>query len=575
MDLHELIEALTNPETATEALAGLTDEQLAEFDTEIVAAYQSIRAGETDGVDAEDLSVLQPMRDARAVIRGELAVRAEAAPEAEPVDLSALDADMAVEDEAEEPAAEEEAEEAEVEAEAVPEPVAVAAAPKAKKATMRQLAAAKRPAEAEPRPTGGAKTEARWRLQDGTQVDLDNKIEVAKRVIAATESLVNTPKGFRDKVNVATFTVKRPDEMYLAPGADPVVNQGKIDRFVAPALDPTPEMRSLTASGGWCAPGEPRYDIPSFASAVRPFRDALPRMGSTRGTVNFVRAARLSTILANQAGAAVTNWENTTDEVPGESTKTRQTHACRTIQEEEVGAIVARMRFGNFQQRAFPEDVAHDLDLVAARHARVAERRLIDALIADVNIDVTQTGFFGTARDIRFALNQAAREIRYTERMGRARAIRCAVESTILDMVQSDVVNQTASGEVDALLVDEAFARRLIALSTVDPIYMEDTPTGADEWVTNADTQTLADYPDNFEIPVFPDGSAVFVDAGELNVGIVRDSTLNNTNDYEIFYETFEGLLWLGPYAKTLTLTTCPTGDSQLPNDVTTICSGS
>src|SRR4030095_12110943 len=57
---------------------------------------------------------------------------------------------------------------------------------------------------------------------------------------------------------------------------------------------------------------------------------------------------------------------------------------------------------------------------------------------------------------------------------------------------------------------------------------------------------------------------------------LVRDSTLNGTNDYEIFAEPFEGLLYIGPYAKTLTLTICPNGESQIATDETgSLCSGS
>ena len=102
-----------------------------------------------------------------------------------------------------------------------------------------------------------------------------------------------------------------------------------------------------------------------------------------------------------------------------------------------------------------------------------------------------------------------------------------------------------------------------------------DVPSGGDYFRTNATGENLADYPDDFEIPIFFDGSALFLDGGELNLGIVRDSTLNNTNDYEMFYETFEDVAYLGPYAKTLTLTTCPNGISQASATVSTVCSGS
>jgi hypothetical protein len=41
---------------------------------------------------------------------------------------------------------------------------------------------------------------------------------------------------------------------------------------------------------------------------------------------------------------------------------------------------------------------------------------------------------------------------------------------------------------------------------------------------------------------LFPEGAIQFLDAGRLDLGVVRDSTLDATNDYETFVETFEGI---------------------------------
>lgn len=36
-----------------------------------------------------------------------------------------------------------------------------------------------------------------------------------------------------------------------------------------------------------------------------------------------------------------------------------------------------------------------------------------------------------------------------------------------------------------------------------------------------------------------PQGTFVFIDGGTLGLGIVRDSVLNSTNDFQVFGETF------------------------------------
>jgi hypothetical protein len=45
---------------------------------------------------------------------------------------------------------------------------------------------------------------------------------------------------------------------------------------------------------------------------------------------------------------------------------------------------------------------------------------------------------------------------------------------------------------------------------------------------------------------LFSEGTFLFLDGGTLDLGIVRDSTLNGTNDYKLFIETFEGVAKVG-----------------------------
>ena len=58
-----------------------------------------------------------------------------------------------------------------------------------------------------------------------------------------------------------------------------------------------------------------------------------------------------------------------------------------------------------------------------------------------------------------------------------------------------------------------------------------------------------------------------FLDAGRLDLGVVRDSTLDATNDYEVFTEQFESVAFRGfasgaiQFVSSLTAT----GASSLP----------
>jgi hypothetical protein len=47
-------------------------------------------------------------------------------------------------------------------------------------------------------------------------------------------------------------------------------------------------------------------------------------------------------------------------------------------------------------------------------------------------------------------------------------------------------------------------------------------------------------WPDKLVVNLFVEGSIQFLDGGRLDLGVVRDSTLDASNDYELFSETFE-----------------------------------
>jgi len=71
------------------------------------------------------------------------------------------------------------------------------------------------------------------------------------------------------------------------------------------------------------------------------------------------------------------------------------------------------------------------------------------------------------------------------------------------------------------------------------------------------------DFPNEVEYAVFAEGAFLHIDSGSLELGLVRDSTLNSTNDFQIFGERFRNLAMLGPAQGALWVTQgiCPSGE--------------
>jgi hypothetical protein len=79
----------------------------------------------------------------------------------------------------------------------------------------------------------------------------------------------------------------------------------------------------------------------------------------------------------------------------------------------------------------------------------------------------------------------------------------------------------------------------------------------------------LLEFPDTFAWYLFSEGSFLFLDGGTLDLGIIRDSTLVNTNDYKMFVETFEGLAFVGIESLVVTSTINVNGVAAALRDTT------
>ena len=97
----------------------------------------------------------------------------------------------------------------------------------------------------------------------------------------------------------------------------------------------------------------------------------------------------------------------------------------------------------------------------------------------------------------------------------------------------------------------------------------------AQRFAAEGAASALDDYPDDVQYALYPEGAFIHVDSGSLELGLVRDSTLNSTNDFQVFGETFENVARIGPAqaAKKITFTACPDGRVAAPEQTEITCS--
>ena len=525
-----------------------------------------------------------------------LAVRDEATA-AEQMALDALAARLAAVDPDPDPEPEDEPAEPEVAAPTLavvpdPAPEAAPAAPvveavAAPVAALPALGTISPPAANAPA-AAAATTPRIMRMRDRQYVDVD---EFVGEIIEARDSFASYAGGGTDFVRLGRITTEYPTELSMD-GVDMQTQNSRLSVLLDRAWDPArwsgPEGEALVASGGFSAPGMPDYSIPVISGTQRPVADYLPSVQASRGQIITIVPPTLATIVsstAQVAGSAISVWTNTIDTTPAGTTKPRQTITAPSTVTTATEAIVERLRIGNFQARAFPELVRAWLDLAASAWARRAESELLRQ-IDTLSAAQTTTQVLGATADFFGYLRQAAAAQRSRHRMPRNARLRCLIPGWFIDFVGADVAHMHAGDGLERFTQDpEQFVRAAFNAAGVNVTFYEDTAgTGAANQVflpvqINADLQNFPPGPGVTSARViwylFPEGTFARGDGGTLDLGIVRDSTLNDTNDYEFFTESWECVIPHVIESLKVTSTLCVTGAGAIDVASSAYCTAS
>jgi hypothetical protein len=363
--------------------------------------------------------------------------------------------------------------------------------------------------------------------------------------------------GIEQRILCATASFDFPEERRLH-ASDWQANEQKI-AAVIPSGVPGLMGMPLTAANVLCAPLEPIYSMPNFATQERPVRDALPSFFAERAGVNVPTATYVGDITS-----AITVIDQDDEAAGGTfNTKSCQDMSCPSYTEVAVTTISHCREYGNLNTIAWPEKIAHENDLTMAAHARSADGYLLDRIKA-LSLNVTNGAeTLGALIYLVDAIVKSKFGIQGRLRMPQDARFRALIPFWVPDMLALDT-NQTIDGNrfrSKAELV--SYLRGL----GIEPSFYLDTPSsGTTQLPDSAQTAAAIDsLPDNVQWAIFPEGAFIHVDSGSLELGIVRDSTLNSTNDYQFFGETFENVARLAPQQATYWVTSDLCASGQFP----------
>lgn len=420
----------------------------------------------------------------------------------------------------------------------------------------------------------------------GLGAELKDLSEVSKAFSERLRAIGSRGTGNGEQHTVASFNIDYPTDRRLV-GGDRLINEARMDAVASP--------EAVVAAGGICAPLPIDEELITYGSTDRPVRDSLPRFNAERGGVIYLTPPTLADV-----DGAVSIWTLADDyaaigadlptdgllpgEVPARSAAdgtlgtsvypghingtgadvTGPVKPCIRITCGEeirayVDAIPSCFTIGNMQARAYPELVEKHLELALVWQARFGEQRLLTR-IGNLSTKVRTKATHGITRDFLNALSQAVAGFRSRHRLDENFRLHAILPVWFRDAIRADMLLQIAVDGQDATFgLTDATIDRWIAERGVNVTWaldgeagqvfgdQEGAPTLSGVNVTPGTETDLVEFPDEVIWYLFPEGGFVFLDGGTLDLGIVRDSTLNSKNDYQIFVETFEGLIKRAP----------------------------
>jgi hypothetical protein len=308
-----------------------------------------------------------------------------------------------------------------------------------------------------------------------------------------------------------------------------------------------PEAKnSLLAAGGWCAPSETRYDF--FNISCEDGLIDLPTFGVTRGGIRYpVSPSLADAIGSNALGGFAVPFSNTSvpflwteandiAAITGSPTKPCLRVPCPDFEEVRLECYGICLTAGNLTDDAYPEATQNTLQLLMSAHARAINARLIALMVALSTAPIT-TGEFaggGTPATAKPAFQQVLSGIDlgatdYRERYGMCidDVLEVVAPQWLRAVIRADLAWRTG---VDLLSVsnseiDQFFTDRNLRVQWVSDWQVR----GAGQF---GNATPLTAWPTTADVMIYAAGTFLHGNGMSLDLGVIRDSVLNETNDY-------------------------------------------
>jgi hypothetical protein len=306
-------------------------------------------------------------------------------------------------------------------------------------------------------------------------------------------------------------------------------------------LDATPEqvnevltaasdVDALIAAGGWCAPSQISYDF--FNIVCEDGMLDLPSIGINRGGIRWPTSPSFGDLVGN---SAMWSWNETQDiaAVTGTAqsgTKTCGRVTCPSFNESRLECDGLCLTVGNLTEDAYPELIANHTRLLFAAFAHRQNGRRIQKLLTDMTqytISGTAGGSQGVVAPLIGAISLAAIDYRDKYAMCEGATLEVILPRWVRSAMRSDLRKRTG---VDLLEVADARLMRMFDAEGVRVQWVNDWQVRTSGFP--GQTAPILNWPSTVEFMLYAPGTYVQGNGLKLNLGVIRDSVLNATNDH-------------------------------------------
>lgn len=305
----------------------------------------------------------------------------------------------------------------------------------------------------------------------------------------------------------------------------------EINEVLTAAADP----QILIASGGWCAPSQITYDF--FNIVCEDGMIDLPTVGINRGGIRWPTSASFADVVDS---LSLWSWTETQDIAAATGTaqsgvKTCAAVPCPEFNEERLACDGLCLTVGNLTEDAYPELIANHTRLLFAAHAHKINAKKITQLVNLAMASPTTTGTYGTdgtgvVNPVLGALELSAIDYRERYAMCEGAVLEVILPRWLRGAMRSDLRKRTRE-TIEMLSVSDSRLMQLFDAINIRVQWVNDWQVRAAGF-PGLPTVVLLTWPTTVQFLMYAPGTVVLGQGLRLDLGVIRDSVLNETNDY-------------------------------------------